>query len=236
MIGKVSKFFRALSMPLPLEKNFKDYDEYWDNRGFHAPSTRRAQKIAAHVKPKSSFLDVGFGDGTVMEHLLQHNDPKRVVGIDISQRAVDYVKKKGLEAYAFDVLSPEFATFLKGKKFDYIIITEVLEHIQDAETVIETLRKHVNKAIFVSIPNAGFFVGRIRFLMGRFPLVMIQQHVKEHIRFWTLKDFLYWADYHGFKVDKVIVSSGLGVKYLSFLEKWRPSLFADQLIYKISKK
>jgi methionine biosynthesis protein MetW len=236
VIRKVKRFFRALNMPMPLDANFKDYDEYWDNRGFHAPSMRRAQKIAAHVEPKSSFLDVGFGDGTVMEYLIENNKPKKVIGVDISQRAVDYVTEKGLTAHAFDVLSPEFEKFMKGKKFDYIIITEVLEHIQDAETVIETLRKHVNKAIFVSIPNAGFFAGRIRLLMGRFPLVMIQQHVKEHIRFWTLKDFIYWAGYHGFNVDKVIVSSGLGVRYLAFLEKLRPSLFADQFIYKISKK
>jgi methionine biosynthesis protein MetW len=223
-------------MPMPLDNNFKDYDEYWDNRGFHEPSARRAKKIALHIEPGSTVLDVGCGDGTVMAYLSKNSKIKRVVGIDISKKAVNYVKEQGYEAYEFDVLTKEFSDYLKDKKFDYIIITEVLEHIQDAELVIELLGKHVNKNIFVSIPNAGFFPNRIRFMLGKFPLVMIQQHVKEHIRFWTLSDFVYWAGYHGFKVEKAIVSSGLGVKALSFVENAWPSLFADQLIYKLNKE
>lgn len=219
---------------MPLDSNFKDYDEYWGNRGFNKPSTNRAKEISSFLEPNSSILDIGCGDGTVMEYININNNPKDIVGIDISKRAVDYVNSKGFRAYEIDVLSERFAEFMNGKSFDYIIITEVLEHIQDPEIVITLLRNHVEKCVFVSIPNAGFVRNRLRLLFGRFPLVVIQQHIKEHIRFWTLKDFKYWAEYHGYRVEKVIATSGTGIKNLSLLEKWLPSLFANQIMYKMS--
>jgi len=234
MINKIRILFQGIFKPMPLENNFKDYDEYWENRGFHAPSLGRAKIISKYIDPDSKILDIGCGDGTIIEYLSKNNKPKEIVGIDISKRAVDYVKEKGFDAFEIDILSEDFIKFLANKKFDYIIITEVLEHIKDPEKVILAIKNHFTKSIFVSIPNAGFFLHRLRLLFGRFPLVMIQQNIKEHIRFWTVKDFIYWSNYHGFKVKDYFVSSGLYFKPLSFLEKLFPSLFAQQIIYKIN--
>jgi len=70
-------------------------------------------------------------------------------------------------------------------------------------------------------------------LFGRFPVVMINEHIKEHIRFWTMNDFNYWCNYFGFEIEDMFVSAGLYFKPLAFLEKLCPSLFAQQIIYKI---
>lgn len=236
MKKKIKRLKRDLFGPQPLDNYFKDYDEYWKNRGFKAWSLKRAKLISSLLENEARVLDVGFGDAEVMNLLKKNNKPKELVGIDISKRAVDYAKEKGHEAYVIDVLSKDFKEFLKGKKFDYIIITEVLEHIQDPEEVMVAIRPHVNKAVLITIPNSGFFIYRLRFLMGRFPLVMIQQHIKEHIRFWTHKDFKHWANFLGYKVDRIIATSGMGVKILSPLEKYVPSLFATQTLFIISKK
>lgn len=233
---KIRTFFWELKRPIPLDNDFDNYDDYWKNRGFHAPASRRARIISPHINNNSSILDVGCGDGALMKYLSENNNPREVTGVDISSKAIKYVQKQGMQGVRYDVLSKDFKKYMKGKQFDYMIITEVLEHIQDSERVLEVLKPHVKKAIFVSIPNAGFFVNRVRFLFGRFPLVMIQQHVKEHIRFWTLHDFKYWSNFLGFEVDKVLISSGLGIKVLRPVERIRPSLFADQLIYIIIPK
>jgi len=233
MINKIKTLFQGIFKPMPLENSFRDYDEYWKNRGFHAPSLGRAKIISKYIEVGSKILDIGCGDGTIIEYLSKNNKPKEIVGIDISKKAIDYVKKKGFKAYEMDILSDEFTKFLANKKFDYIIITEVLEHIQDSEKAILIIKRHFTKSIFISIPNAGFFLHRLRLLFGRFPLVMIQQNVKEHIRFWTLKDFIYWSNYYGFEVERYIVSCGLGFKPLKFLEIVAPSLFANQIIYEL---
>ncbi len=224
-----------LFRPMMLDNNFKDYDEYWERRGFNAPSLERAKKLTKLIDNGTTLLDVGCGDGTVIEYLSKHNKLKDVQGIDISKTAVEHVIKKRFNAEIVDVTSDEFKKFLKAKKFDYVVITEVLEHIQDLETVVSLLHNHIERALFISIPNTGFFIHRFRLMFGRFPLVVIKQHVKEHIRFWTNKDFIYWAHHQGYKVDKVVVTSGMGIKLLVPLERMMPSLFGNQILYKLTK-
>jgi methionine biosynthesis protein MetW len=235
IFNKLGIIKNEIFRPMPLESNFKDYDEYWDHRGFHGPSLSKAKIISKHLKEGASVMDIGCGDGTMIDYLSKNNKA-RAVGIDISQMAVDFTRQKGHEAYRYNVLEGEFKEYLKGKKFDYIIITEVLEHIQDPEELMLAIKGHFNESIFVSIPNSGFFINRVRLLFGKFPLVLIQQHVKEHIRFWTLADFKYWTSFLGLRLAQYIPSAGLNFKPLGFLERWWPSLFASQILYEIKIK
>jgi methionine biosynthesis protein MetW len=239
MLKQVKTFFKEISKPMPLGSNFKDYDQYWVKRGFDdaaAPAFNRAKKLAKFIKPNSTILDIGCGSGAVMDYLSKNITPKKIIGIDISKDSVNHVRENGFEAYEIDVLTDEFKAFIKDKKFDYIIITEVLEHIEDPEAVVTAIKSHFTKSIFVSIPNSGYFVHRIRLLFGKFPAVDIIQHIKEHIRFWTMKDFIYWADYYGYTVKNVVASSGLNIKPLRFLENVFPSFFANQIIYELAIK
>lgn len=230
-----SKAKELLFGPMMLDDDFRDYDEYWEKRGFHAPSLRRAQRLTKMIDNGSTLLDIGCGDGTVIDYLSKHNRLKSAEGIDISKRAVSHVQKKGYKAKVVDITSPEFNRFLRNKNYDYVVITEVLEHIYNPENVVKLLYGHVNKALFVSVPNTGFFLHRLRLLFGRFPMVTIQQHVKEHIRFWTMKDFIYWAEYHNYKVDKVVDISGMRIGPFKILERKMPGMFAPQILYKMIK-
>ena len=235
MIEKIKLFYHKLFDPMKLDNNFGNYDEYWRARGFHEPSLKRAGIISCDIKAGGRILDIGCGDGTMIDFLSKNNKPKEIIGLDISSRAVAYIKSRKYEAYEMDILSDRFAEFMKGRSFDYIILSEVLEHLSDPEKVITAIRENFSKSIFISVPNAGFFAHRLRLLFGRFPQVLIQQHTKEHLRFWTVKDFIYWSNFLGFKVDRVTVSVGLGIKPLAFLEKMLPGLFGCQLIYQLSR-
>lgn len=236
MVNKIKTFIKYLNKPIPLEEDFEDYDSYWKSRGFHAPSLKRAEIISKYISPNKRILDVGCGDGTMIEILSDANAPKDILGIDISKFAVQHVKSKGYKAKVVDVLSDGFIKLLNLEKFDYIVITEVLEHIQDPESVIENIKKYQpNATLFISIPNSGFIMHRLRLLFGKFPLVMINNHVKEHIRFWTYLDFKYWTSFFSYKVKRSFVSSTS--KVLSFdLGRLIPSLFAKQIIYELVVK
>lgn len=228
------RVWNNLQKPMPLKKNFDNYNEYWLMRGFHEPSLKRAKIISKNINSGLRILDIGCGDGTIIDFIFKNNSPSKIVGIDISKEAVNYTKKRGYEAYKMDVFSQEFIDFLNKNEFDYIIITEVLEHVIDSEKVILTLKKYSYRAIFISIPNSGFYLHRIRLLLGYFPIVMINVHIKEHLRFWTHNDFLQWCSFFGFEVNDFWVSSGYRKFGINFY-KLRPSLFAEQIIYKIKK-
>lgn len=227
------RVYSALFGPMLLN-DFKSYDEYWTKRGFHEPSRHRAEIISEYIDKDSTILDIGCGDGTVLDYLSNNSSPKDLVGVDISKKAVEYTQKRGYNAYQMDVLSDNFKKFLEGQSFDYIIITEVLEHIQNPEDVIQACKGHFNKYLFVSIPNTGFFIHRLRLLFGRAPLVVIQVHVKEHIRFWTHTDFLYWCDHLGLSVCNYRVSAPIYPLGINLGKIW-PSLFGAQIIYVLEK-
>ena len=121
----------------------------------------------------------------------------------------------------------------RKNKFDYIILTEILEHVQNSEQIMFNIQKNFNKSIFVSVPNAGYFTHRLRLMFGRFPIVVIMYHVQEHIRFWTHKDFLYWSAHLGYKVKNTQASSTF--LNIDTLGEALPSLFAIQIIYELTK-
>ena len=78
----------------------------------------------------------------------------------------------------------------------------------------------------MSIPNIALWKHRCRLLfLGSFPIQWFLEP-REHIRFFSVKDFIKTANASGFTVRKIKVSSGTRIlKYL-----W-PNLFADQVCF-----
>lgn len=69
---------------------------------------------------------------------------------------------------------------------------------------------------------------------GRFPITTIIYHMKEHLRFWTPKDFDEWAKTVGLKVDATHGQFVRGDAIVKFFIKKFPKLFASQIIYECS--
>lgn len=224
-----------LFKPMPLD-DFGDYDEYWRKRETFDTSLHRAKLISLYIKEDKRILDIGCGNGGTMKYLNEHNKPAELIGVDISKVAVEYARKRGLKALKMDIFSSEFKKFLQNNTFDYILINEVIEHVQSPETILREINlTQKNIRLFISIPNAGFILNRLRFLLGRFPLTNIKLHIKEHIRFWTYKDFLYWIDKLGFKVIDAI-SPCQHMLFGFDVNRLNKSLFTTGLIYVVDLK
>ena len=56
------------------------------------------------------------------------------------------------------------------KKYNpsYISLFEVLEHMKEPEDFLLKLLQNKKIKVFISLPNTGFFIHRVRFLFGRF--------------------------------------------------------------------
>jgi methionine biosynthesis protein MetW len=182
----------------------------------------RARTIAGVVSQGASVLDVGCGDGAILQYLIEH----RAVdahGIDISDRAVIHCRAQGLDVQLANVTQPEALATLA--EYDYIILSEIIEHIPTPENLLDGLRSHVRQAFIISVPNTGYIWHRLRLLLGRFPLQWLA-HPGEHLRFWTRADFLWWANWLGYRVQAAIPYQGTpGLKHL-----W-PNLFASGMVF-----
>jgi len=70
-------------------------------------------------------------------------------GFDLAQSAIDWAKSHGLNAHCAD-----FSSFDHQDKYDLFLFLDSLEHIEDEDAVVETIKRTGNKGfrIFGNIP------------------------------------------------------------------------------------
>lgn len=204
-----------------------DYDDYWDAKaqtGLGKLShfrRARAEALASVIRPGSKVLDLGVGDGAILKFLVDRLDID-AYGLDISQKAVDYCRSIGLKVDLADINAPIGGTI--ADHYDYIIMSEIIEHVPDPEALLNRLRERATTLI-VSVPNTGYHQHRLRLLFGKFPLQWVVTP-GEHLRYWTVVDFRWWAAQLGFKLTHEVAYRGTpGLRGV-----W-PNLFGQAMVY-----
>jgi methionine biosynthesis protein MetW len=199
-----------------------NYEEYWRTRGHHSFQPRY-RIIAELIEPGSTVLDIGCGDGWLLDYLSRTRNIKGF-GIDASAEAIRMAQARGVFAEVEDVL-----TWHPDREYDYIVLSEILEHLPNPEEVIDKVRYYFRRAIIASIPNIGYYPHRLRLLFGRFP-VQWEFHPAEHLRFWTVIDFSNWIHSCGLEVAGIYSSNGF-----LLLHKYWPNLLSNQVVLVIRK-
>ncbi len=231
MINRIAQIRRHLLSDFPFAGSFHipfTYEDQWRERppddGSLQPGFRLIRDL---VEPGSSVLDIGCGNGKLLRYLARERDAT-VTGIEVSQNAVDLAAAQGVPVMLQDVTQDDFQL---TEQYDHIIMTDVLEHLHNAEEIMSKLSGRFRRSLLVGLPNSGFIVDRLRLLFGRFPKQW-HLHPSEHVRFWTLSDFVFWCGQLGFNVEAYY---GVQIQFSEFLPKlfwrWYPRLFSRKIIY-----
>lgn len=217
-------------MPLPSKTGVFDpsYETYWEEREstgiISEPARRRARGILPFLSPGDSVLDLGCGTGETLEVIRQATGIEGT-GLDISEKALSRVAEKGFRTISMDLTAEDA---LLRDVFDHILLFEVVEHITDAEAVLSKLKGRFRKNLFITTPNLGYIAHRLRMLFGRFPVTYMLDP-REHVRYWTARDFKVWMSHLGYPRVRTF---GLRGKP-GFLKLYRafPSLWASEVLY-----
>jgi len=209
----------------PLNLDEVDYDLYWKNkRGENIGAISDWQKIRADFIAskvsggKFSFVDIGSGDGSILNYLKERGSVADATAVDISQFALERAKEFGFNTLKKDLRSRSFTEEIP--EGDYILMLEILEHIEHSEIMLKKSYEKARKGVFFSFPNTGFFIHRFRLFFGRFPLQWTL-FPGEHLRFWTKRDLYWWLESLGFKNYEIFCYKGVPV-----LNKLWPGMFA----------
>jgi methionine biosynthesis protein MetW len=145
--------------------------------------------IANLIEKNTRVLDVGCGDGTLMQ-FLKDNKEIDVRGIEISQNNVQKCIEKGLTVIEGDA-EKDLAQF-PDSSFDFVILSQTLQAFLDPEKVISELLRVGKKAI-VTIPNFGYWKVRLHLLIkGTMPITRTlpdEWYNTPNIHMCTIKDF-----------------------------------------------
>lgn len=102
-------------------------------------------------KGTKSILDVGCGNGDFLLNFKGTN--YEAYGCEPDFKAVEFCQKRGLNVYLGDISCNE----INGKKFDFITLSHVIEHVYDLDYLIDKVKKLLspNGKVWVAYPNTN---------------------------------------------------------------------------------
>lgn len=135
------------------------------------------------LKPES-ILDVGAGEGFVLEKLRKGKIGKKLEGIEYMDEAIELGKKTNpqVKIKKGDIYKLPY----KDNSFELIICTEVMEHLEDPKLALAELKRVTSKYVVLSVPNEPLFTIQ-RFFRGK-NMLKLGDH-PEHIQHWNSNSF-----------------------------------------------
>ena len=158
--------------------------------------------ISQIIQNNKRVLDVGCGDGTLMEYLKfkQQND---VRGLEPQKDLVQKCIAKGLAVIEGDA-EKELGQF-PDQSFDYAILSQTLQAFLFPEKVLKQLLR-IGKQTIVSIPNFGYWKIRLHLLFrGTMPITKNlpnEWYNTPNLHMCTIKDFVNFCKEKNIKINK----------------------------------
>ena len=184
--------------------------------------------IASWIRPDSTVLDLGCGDGLLLKYLKQTRNA-RGYGIDIADANVLACVKNGVNVIQSD-LERGLAGFDAGS-FDCVILSQTLQAVRRTEEILlEMLR--VGREAIVSFPNFGRWDVRLQIALGRMPVspeLPYEWYNTPNVHLFTIADFESFCSGHGIRVlERVALNRGRPVRTFA-------NFFGSLAVYRIEK-
>jgi len=129
------------------------YDEGWDSKWTdmrrYGPTGRHLRRIVSRIiagLPVRTVLDVGCGEGSLIQ-ALRVGKPATYAGADFSESALRIARQRTPDAEFFRLDLTEGAL---DRRFDLVVCTDVVEHIEDDETAIANLARMTGRYLLVA--------------------------------------------------------------------------------------
>ena len=157
--------------------------------------------ILGMVKPGARVLDIGCGEGVLLEMLGRSNQVEGR-GLELSPANVSLCLARGLAVVQGDA-DHDLADF-PNQAFDYAMLSQTLQTVRHPKQVLTELLRIAERAI-VSFPNFGHWRVRWELLTrGRMPMtgaLPLAWWETENIHLCTLRDFTLLCDSLNLRIE-----------------------------------
>ena len=182
-----------------------------DGTSVSALPRRDLELIAEMVTDGSRVLDIGCGDGALLDHLGRHKGVDGR-GIELSQAGVNACVAHGLS-----VIQGDADTDLEhypDDAFDFVVLTRTLQATRNPREVVSHLVR-IGKHAIVSFENYGHWRVRLQLLLnGRIPVMGADEgfgwHDAPNIHPCTIRDFSTMCEELGLSVILALSLSRAG--------------------------
>ncbi len=135
-----------------------------------------------------SVLDIACGSGLVLLHFLENKNFEKVLGVDISQKAIELARKnnkdKKTEWRILDILKNDI------EKFDLVLALDIVEHIDD-ELFLQKI-KNTGRYFIFKVPIEDNFLNNFfkKVSFGKIDQRKDSLEKYGHINYYTEDSFL----------------------------------------------
>ena len=162
-------------------------------------------KVIADLLPKNvRVLDVGCGDGSLMNHLIKEKNIE-ARGLELKKENVTKCIYKGLPVIEGNA-ETELNQF-PNQSFDYVILSQTLQAFYNPERVLKDLLR-IGKSVIISIPNFGYWKVRTSLLFfGKMPVTKTlpnSWYNTPNLHMCSIKDLFHFCAEKNIEIKKAI--------------------------------
>jgi len=181
--------------------------------------------IAAWIPHGASVLDLGCGDGSLLDYL-QTEREVRGYGVEIDDKNILRCIARGVNVIQSN-LDEGLSGFETGA-FDFVILSQTLQATRHTEKLVREMLR-VGREGIVSFPNFGYWKNRLQIMQGHMPVsdeLPYQWYDTPNVHLCTLRDFEQLCDDMNMRIlDQRVITNAREVHVL-------PNLLGSTAVYR----
>ena len=187
--------------------------------------------IASWITPGSKVLDLGCGQGELLEFLHQSKQV-RGFGVERDEARAAAGISRGVSILQGDI-SQEVRDY-PDRAFDFVVLSQTLQQVPEPLAVIREMLRVGRKAV-VSFPNFAHWRNRCQlFFQGQAPLtpeLPYEWHETPNIRVIAIKDFTRFCHRHGVTIHEAVAVKTDPAARSGLILRWMPNLLGSYGIF-----
>jgi 2-polyprenyl-3-methyl-5-hydroxy-6-metoxy-1,4-benzoquinol methylase len=220
-VFKAVRRYKQTSASVRRYPEFEEYFVHYPIKHSRYSSHYYAQQL---VGRNQEVLDIGCGEGFLAVELAKNGN--RITGVDALPEAAETSALSDYYSADLDQGLDEVVRRLNGKRFDRVLLLDILEHLRNPERILAQCHYLVEKngQVIVSVPNIANLHVRLLLLLGKFNYTERGILDSTHVRFFTRKTARSILEKAGYRIvvermAVVPIELALGLSPKSFLFK-----------------
>lgn len=184
--------------------------------------------IARWITPGSRVLDLGCGDGSLLQYLCEMRDVQGY-GVEISPANIVQCVRNGV-----NVIQDDLETGLaeiEDASFDFVILSQTLQAMRHTEDIVDEMLR-VGRHAIVTFPNFGYWRNRLAVANGNMPVsknLPYAWYDTPNVHLCTIDDFEQFCVTRRVTIsERVVLSDGNEIQLF-------PNLFGQLAVYRVER-